>query len=341
VPLSPSLVRRLEAEQRPPVFTGRVLDAKPAEIRVGVGDILTVTIFESQAGGLFIPQEAGSRPGNFVQLPPQQVDRAGNISVPFGGTVRAAGRTPADVQQAIQQRLAGRALDPQVVVSLTERRSNYVSVLGDVASSQRFALDPQGDRLLSALARAGGPRYPGYESMVAVQRDTEVQRALLSEVELDPRQNIALQPGDVVLVTREPRYFTSLGAMGQNTAVSQINRRFSFDDTRLSMADALGRVGGLTDDRANPEAVFLFRLESAQTLRNAGVTTLGPSDVPVPTVYVANFLEPGTFFLASGFPMRNADILYTSNAPATELAKFLNVVLPGSSSGAAIRTVLP
>jgi polysaccharide export outer membrane protein len=38
-------------------------------IRVGVGDVVQVTIFESAAGGLFIPAEAGTRPGNFVTFP--------------------------------------------------------------------------------------------------------------------------------------------------------------------------------------------------------------------------------------------------------------------------------
>ena len=55
------------------------------ELQIGVGDIIQVSIFESAAGGLFIPNEAGSRPGNFVTLPQQTVDKAGFISVPYAG----------------------------------------------------------------------------------------------------------------------------------------------------------------------------------------------------------------------------------------------------------------
>src|SRR5262245_8465479 len=51
----------------------------PTDIRFGVGDVVTVTIFEASAGGLFIPIEAGVRPGNFITLPNQLVDNAGNI----------------------------------------------------------------------------------------------------------------------------------------------------------------------------------------------------------------------------------------------------------------------
>ena len=77
----------------------------PRGITLGIGDIVSVTIFEAEAGGLFLPSEAGARPGNFVTLPDQIVDSDGNITVPYAGTIRAAGRTPLEVQQAIIEAL--------------------------------------------------------------------------------------------------------------------------------------------------------------------------------------------------------------------------------------------
>src|SRR5215831_103395 len=53
------------------------------EIRFGIGDVLSVTVFEAAAGGLFTPLEAGVRPGNFITLPNQAVDNNGNITVPL------------------------------------------------------------------------------------------------------------------------------------------------------------------------------------------------------------------------------------------------------------------
>ncbi|UFN50480.1 polysaccharide export protein [Roseomonas sp. OT10] len=340
MPLTPRLITRLEAEERRPLFTGSTLSATPTDLVIGIGDVVAVTIFESQSGGLFIPSDAGARSGNFVQLPAQQVDASGTITVPFGGSIRAAGLTPVQLQRSIEGRLSRRALEPQAVVTLTERRSNNISVLGEVMNSQRFPLDPQGDRLLSAIARAGGPKFPAYETMVTLQRGGRIERALLGEIGVDPEQNIALRPGDVIVVTREPRYFTALGAMGQTNSVSQINRRFSFDDTRLSMADAVGRAGGLTDDRADPQAVFLFRYETPQMLRNAGLSLPPEVTEPVPTVYQADFLNPGAFFMANRFPMRHGDVMFTSNAPATQLSKFLNLILPGATSSSSIRSAV-
>ena len=80
----------------------------PRRITLGIGDVVSVTIFEAEAGGLFLPSEAGARPGNFVTLPDQIVDSDGNITVPYAGTIRAAGRTPLEVQQAIIEALTRR-----------------------------------------------------------------------------------------------------------------------------------------------------------------------------------------------------------------------------------------
>jgi protein involved in polysaccharide export with SLBB domain len=76
----------------------------PRGIMLGIGDIVSVTIFEPP-GGLFVPSDPGARPGNFVTLPNQIVDSNGNITVPYAGTIPAAGRTPSEVQQAINEAL--------------------------------------------------------------------------------------------------------------------------------------------------------------------------------------------------------------------------------------------
>src|SRR5262249_44264574 len=116
------------------IFTDR---RPPPALRFGVGDTVTVTIFEAAAGGLFIPIEAGVRPGNFITLPNQGVDNRGNFSFPYAGSVRAAGRTPAEVQAAIVSALKDRAIEPQAVVALAEQRTSLISVLGDVTAPAR------------------------------------------------------------------------------------------------------------------------------------------------------------------------------------------------------------
>ena len=69
---------------------------------LGVGDVVQVSVFESQSGGLFIPNDAGSRPGNYVSLPNQTSDREGTISVPYAGRIPAAGCTARTAQIRIR-----------------------------------------------------------------------------------------------------------------------------------------------------------------------------------------------------------------------------------------------
>ena len=69
-----------------------------------VSDLINAAIADLRLVGINIPAEAGSRAGNFVTLPSQEVDRNGNIQVPFAGIVRAAGRSPADVKAVRRQR---------------------------------------------------------------------------------------------------------------------------------------------------------------------------------------------------------------------------------------------
>lgn len=315
-----------------PVFDIPVGAPADSDGAIGTSDDISVTIFEAAAGGLFIPAEPGSRSGNFVTLPTQQVDRAGNISIPFAGTVHVAGQTPLSVQKTIENRLAGRALEPQVVITVLNRRANAVNVIGDVGSAARFALDPGGEHLLGAISRAGGPKFPTYETTVTLQRDGTLHKALLSEIVAHPAQDIGLRSGDSIIVSHEPRYFTALGATGNSTSLGPINRRFPFEDNQLTLTDALAKAGGLADDRANARAVFIYRFESKAAL--AAMKMPMPAAMPdqVPTVYLVDLSEPAGFFLASRIEMRGQDLIYVSNAPSTDLAKVLALVLPAAYS---------
>ena len=343
VNLDPDNVLKLAAEPPDPGFGfgAGALTAPAADARIGVGDIVSATVFEAQSGGLFIPQEPGTHSGNFVQLPPQQINSDGIFMVPFGGAIHAVGMTPVQLERAIAASIASRALEPQVIVTVQERRSHEINVTGDVNSSTRFGIDPGGERLLGAISRAGGPKFPTYESMVTLQRNGQDEQASLADIVANPRENIELRQGDTVIVTHQPRYFLALGAVGQIASITQLNQRFPFEDARLSLADAIARAGGLADAQANPTAVFLFRFEHSALLRQMGMAL--PADAPaeMPTVYRADFTNGSTLFLAREFPMRNDDMIFVSNAPQTDWAKFLSIILPFAESGSNFRAFNP
>ena len=329
-----AIVAGVEGDVPNSLFSAGLQSRAAAEVRFGTGDILGVTIFETQAGGLFIPADSGARPGNFVTLPQQQVGQAGTITIPFAGDIKAAGRSAAELEKTIAGRLRQRALEPQVIVTLVERRSAAVSVVGDISQSLRFSLDPGGERILGAIARAGGTQFAPHETLVTLQRGAVSESAIMADIVEDPRLNVQLAPDDTIIVARQQRYFLALGAVGQTASITQLNRRFPFEDRRLSLGDALARAGGVQDDRANPSAVFLFRFERRRTLDRLGIATAQFPGEEVPTVYRADLLNPTLMFLTQRFPMRHNDMIFVSNSPSTDLLKFLQIILPIAQTGA-------
>ena len=73
---------RLLSRDPPPLFSAALTHAAPRPVLVGVGDVLSVSVFESGSGGLFIPADVGPRGGNFVQIPSEQVEQGGAVEVP-------------------------------------------------------------------------------------------------------------------------------------------------------------------------------------------------------------------------------------------------------------------
>jgi polysaccharide biosynthesis/export protein len=252
-------------------------------------------------------------------LPEQLVDRDGQIVVPFAGRVPAAGQTLRAIGDEIARRLKGKANNPEVLVRLGRSSTGTVTVVGEVSSSLRMPLTPAGERLLDALAAAGGVKQAVNRVTVQVTRGDRYQSLPLDQVIRDPKQNIRLQAGDVVTALYQPLSFTALGATGRNEEVN-------FEAQGITLAQALARVGGLVDNKSDPQGVFIFRFERQGALdwpRQPAATT---PDGLVPVVYRIDLRNPASFFVMQGFPMQHRDVLYVSNAPVAELQKFLNVV---------------
>jgi polysaccharide export outer membrane protein len=286
----------------------------PREIRFGVGDVVSVTIFEAAAGGLFIPLEAGVRPGNFISLPNQNVDSAGNISVPYAGAIRAKGRTPVEVQQSIVDALKNRAIEPQAVVALIDQRTSLISVLGEVNTPARFPASAAGEHILDAITRGGGPKGQGFDTWVMLEREGRRETVPFGALVYEPTNNIYVHPYDTIYVYREPQTFVGFGASGQQG-------QFNFDAWRISLGEAVGKMGGLNDTLADPASVFLYRGETRQVAEQLGIDCTPFPGPIIPVIYNVNFRDPAGYFLATKFQLRNKDVVYASNATTVQAAK--------------------
>lgn len=337
------VVRDIIAKTHKSLFSEDLGEGRPIGSVIGQGDVLDIAIWEAPPATLFGSSGSDLRLGSAssgalargTSLPEQMVDSDGQITIPFIGRVRAAGRTPQEIAQTIASRLTGKAHQPQAIVRLSRNAAANVTVVGEVANSARVPLTSRGERVLDVLATAGGVRQPVGKMTIQITRGMKVSSLPMETVIRDPRQNVRLEPDDVMTLLFQPYSFTALGAIGRNDELP-------FEATGLTLVQALGRIAGLQDSRADVKGVFIFRFEDPNVLDPAtrGTERLTP-DGKVPVIYRINMKDPSTLFIAQSFPIRDKDVLYVSNAPLADIQKFVNVIystfLPVATTVPALR----
>lgn len=340
IELTDAVAQRNNLEYLKGDFATALGDAVPVGTRVGVGDTVELTIWEAAPAALFGTTAIDTGIGSSVQpsrpnsLPGLVVGPSGTITVPFAGQVPAAGRTLRQIEQEIVSRLQGRAHLPQVVARIARNATANVTVLGEVKTPQRTELTPRGERLLDVIAAAGGTTQPLDRMTIEVTRGEAVQRMAARDVVRDPRQNIVMRSDDVVTALYQPFSFTVLGATGKNEEVR-------FEGVGLTLSQALGRIGGLQDERADPSGVFLFRWEHPSLPNSTRIADANNNVKPVPVIYQANLKKPATYFAAQHFEIRDGDVIYVANSRVASLQRFLGLLSSSILPVATVRTIVP
>lgn len=326
LPLETEMVAGLNRYEQAASFAELFGESGVSATVIAPGDQIDIAIWEAPPAVLFgaVPgdQQLGSNADLAANtpIPRQQVDEEGMIAIPFVGRIKVLGMRPEQVESLIVGRLRRRANDPQAVVRLVANETRTATILGEVAATRQIGLSARGERLLDALAVAGGTRQPIEQSTVQLARGTRRAVMPLEKVINDPLQNVRLRPGDVVTVQHQPFSFVALGAVARNAEVP-------FEGNGITLAEALGRAGGLNDRRADVKGVFVFRLEdrtAVPALGGADVKTT--SDGRVPVVYTLRMTDAASLFVMQDFRMRDGDVLYISTAPGVELERFLQTI---------------
>lgn len=331
VELDNGLVQQLYQTQQSQQFSGFLGTAGGAGYAgaVNVGDVLEISIWEAPPavlfGGTFSAEGQGS--GHLTQLPAQMVNQNGTVTVPFVGNIRVAGKTPEAIQSQIVGALQRKANQPQVLVKIANNNSADVTVIRQ-GNSIRMPLSANNERVLDAVAAVGGTTENIEDVTVKLTRGSQVKTLAFETLISDPAQNIMLRAGDVVSLLNTPYSFTGLGAVGNN-------QQMKFSSKGITLAEAIGKMGGLIDTRSDPRGVFVFRHVPFAQLsldQQAQWEAKGYGiGMDVPTVYRVNLLEPQSMFLLQRFPMQDKDIVYVSNAPLSEFQKFLRMIFSVTS----------
>lgn len=311
---------------------------RSSDLRIAVGDVVSVNLWEAPPGSLFGANVtmAGFQPpsGSSTTIPPQTVSGNGTIAVPYAGRVKVIGNTPTQVERQITTALDGKAVQPQALVTIQRSTANAVTVTGEVAAGARISLTGAGERVLDAIATAGGIRAPASDSVVGLTRNGVIARIPFDVMLEHPEENIRLRPGDLVTVVREPRTFLVFGAAGRNAEIP-------FEASRITMADALAKSAGLNDQRADATGVFVLRYEMASIARRfipAGNPLLSRGEF-IPVVYRFNMRDANTMLAMQHFEIQPRDVIYIANASGADLQKVM-AIFQGVSSPALNATSL-
>ncbi|SRR6266542_6269653 len=133
-----------------------------------------------------------------------RVSSSGTITFPFLGNLEVKGKTPAEVENLLKEKLGKDYLvDPQVIITVKEYRSRTVSVIGQVNKPGVIAL-PAEQKLgiLEAIAQAGDLAKSANKNRIEVSRKGKTQKFTLDDLKKDttPEKKFWLEPGDVIYV---------------------------------------------------------------------------------------------------------------------------------------------
>jgi polysaccharide export outer membrane protein len=277
---------------------GAAQDAARSPYTLGPDDQITIQALEAEE----------------ISGKPVRVAADGYVNLPMVGRLKVAGLTISETEAALAERLKRYIKSPQVAVSLTEERSQPVSVFGSV--SKPGVLQLQGRKtLVEVLALAGGLAPEAGHSVKITRRlewgrvplptakDDETGEFSVAEVELrdimqakNPQENILIMPNDVITVPRAQMVYV----IGE---VQKAGGIVLGDQETMSVLQAMSIAGGI-GRTAKPDKAKILRAKEGSTQR---------------TELAVNLKDMLAGKLAD-MPMQAEDILFVPNSAGKTLA---------------------
>lgn len=179
------------------------------------------------------------------------------------------------------------------------------------------------------LAKAGGVAIQPEIAVVTVKRGGDSGRVWLTDLYASPSNDIALRPGDLIVVEEDQRNFTALGALGGQTRVPLGNET-------INAVEAIAMVGGLSSSLADPTGVFVLRDEPESVAsRVLGKPVVGTQRF----AYVLDLTRPNGLFLARDFLIRDGDTVYVTEAPYVQWQKTLSAITGSAATADSLSSI--
>jgi len=306
LPITLDLLNRMDAEHELQVRqVAEEFTAIPQGYVLGIGDVLQITVWDHPE--LTIPA------GSFrdAESAGQQIGDDGYLYYPYVGMVKAAGMNVAALRDVLTDRLSTYIQDPQLDVRVVGFRSKRVYVVGEVNNPGLLPLDDVPLTIADAISLSGGLTEDAYKSGVNVSRDGKVHEIDLKALydHADSSQNLMLKHGDIVnVLDRSQQKVFVMGEVKTPKSVEIVNGS-------LTLAAALGEVGGVNQTSANPGGIYVIR----------------GSDKSSPQIFHLDATYATGMLLAERFDMRAQDVVFVDTAGISQWNRVISQLLPSIS----------
>lgn len=282
--------------------------AAPVARMIRAGDLMTITVWDSQPDSLLTTGE--QRNANMQNVP---VSASGRVFVPYVGEVRVAGMSAEQARREIQHLMTPIVPDAQVQVTVAPGSGNTIDVVTGVARPGRIELPEISPTILSVLAEAGGIAPTLRNPVVRLNRAGQAYAIPARDLFAAPENDIQLRGGDRVLVEEDQRTYIALGAAGREQVVY-------FERETVTALDALSTIGGLSESRANLQGVLVLR-----TFPESAVREVGNAPRQAQVVFTFDLASADGLFAAQRFHIQPGDVVLATESAAPMISQVLTL----------------
>ena len=273
---------------------------------LGIGDVLSIAVWDHPE--LTIPA-AVQRTAAFDGF---RIQADGTVTYAYAENIPAAGKTIRELHQVLVTKLSKVIEKPQLDLKVVGFRSQKAYITGEVNNPGIFPITEIPLTLIDGLNQAGGLSERADWRTINFTRGSETEIIKLDDfyTKGDISQNRLLKHGDIIHVNRTDNQKVFI--------LGDVNKAGSIEINRygLSLAEALSDVGGLNEQTANANGVFVLR---KRPYNEEGIIA------DVYQLYAQNVVA---LVLADQFKLQPRDIVYVTAAPIARWNRLISQLIP-------------